>query len=50
MLEHAGHPKTGARILEALEETLASGISTRDLGGEATTEEMTEAVVQRLRG
>ncbi|QIN82728.1 tartrate dehydrogenase [Rubrobacter tropicus] len=50
MLEHAGHPKTGGRILEALEETLASGIRTRDLGGEANTEEMTDAVVERLGG
>ena len=50
MLEHAGHPKTGARILEALEETLASGTRTRDLGGKASTEEMTVAVVERLGG
>ena len=50
MLEHAGHPKTGNRILAALEETLASGTRTRDLGGDAGTEEMTQAVVERLGG
>ena len=50
MLEHAGHPETGDRILAALEETLASGIRTRDLGGKADTEEMTGAVVERLSG
>src|ERR687890_1083604 len=50
MLDHAGHPDADARILAALEETLASGTKTRDLGGQASTEEMTDAVVQRLGG
>jgi tartrate dehydrogenase/decarboxylase/D-malate dehydrogenase len=50
MLEHAGYPDAGARILTALEESLASGTKTRDLGGTATTAEVTEAVVQRLGG
>ncbi len=49
MLEHAGHPKAGGRILAALEDTLASGTRTRDLGGKAKTEEMTGAVVERLQ-
>jgi tartrate dehydrogenase/decarboxylase / D-malate dehydrogenase len=49
MLEHAGYPDVGARILAALEETLASGTKTSDLGGTATTEEIADAVVQRLR-
>ena len=50
MLEHAGHPKTGQKILAALEDTIESGTRTRDLGGDADTEAMTEAVLQRLRG
>ncbi|MDP8950074.1 MAG: tartrate dehydrogenase, partial [Actinomycetota bacterium] len=37
------------RVLDALEETLASGVKTRDLGGSATTEEVTEAVIEHLR-
>jgi tartrate dehydrogenase/decarboxylase / D-malate dehydrogenase len=49
MLDHAGFPNPGARILTALEETLASGTKTRDLGGTATTDEMADAVVQKLR-
>jgi isocitrate/isopropylmalate dehydrogenase len=49
LLEHAGYPEAGERVLEALEGTLASGTRTRDLGGSATTEEMTEAVIERLR-
>jgi tartrate dehydrogenase/decarboxylase/D-malate dehydrogenase len=49
MLDHAGFPDAGARILAALEETLASGTKTSDLGGTATTEEMADAVAQRLK-
>jgi tartrate dehydrogenase/decarboxylase / D-malate dehydrogenase len=49
MLDHAGFPDAGARILAALEETLASGTKTSDLCGTATTDEMVDAVVQRLR-
>src|ERR687898_207648 len=48
MLEHPGYPDAGARVLTALEETLASGTKTRDLGGTAGPEEVTNAVVQRL--
>jgi isocitrate/isopropylmalate dehydrogenase len=36
-------------MLAALEETLASGTRTSDLGGSASTEEVTEAVIERLR-
>ena len=49
MLDHAGFPEAGARVLAALEETLASGTKTRDLGGTATTDEMASAVVQSLK-
>jgi tartrate dehydrogenase/decarboxylase / D-malate dehydrogenase len=49
MLDHAGFPDAGARSLSALEETLASGTKTSDLGGTATTDKMADAVVQRLR-
>ena len=49
LLEHVGYPEAGARVLAALEETLAHGMKTRDLGGSATTEEVTDAVIERLR-
>jgi tartrate dehydrogenase/decarboxylase/D-malate dehydrogenase len=49
MLEHAGHPEAAERVLSALEDALASGTNTRDLGGSATTQEMTEAVIGRLQ-
>jgi tartrate dehydrogenase/decarboxylase/D-malate dehydrogenase len=48
LLDHTGHPDAGARILAALDDTLASGTKTRDLGGTATTEGMTDAVVNKL--
>jgi tartrate dehydrogenase/decarboxylase / D-malate dehydrogenase len=49
LLEHVGRPEAGQRVLTALEEVIAGGVRTRDLGGSATTEEMTEAVIGRLR-
>lgn len=50
MLEHLGHAQAGQRLLQALEDAIASDVRTRDLGGAATTEEMTDAVIARLRG
>ena len=50
MLDHAGYPDASARILTALEETFASGTKTRDLGGAGSTDELTDAVIQRLEG
>jgi tartrate dehydrogenase/decarboxylase / D-malate dehydrogenase len=49
LLEHVGYPAAGKRVLDALEETLASGVKTRDLGGSVTTDEVTGAVIERLR-
>ena len=48
MLDHAGHPEAGQKVLSALEDTIEAGTRTRDLGGEADTGEMTAAVVDRL--
>lgn len=50
MLEHLGHAQAGQRLLQALEDAIASDVRTRDLGGAATTEEMADAVIARLRG
>jgi tartrate dehydrogenase/decarboxylase / D-malate dehydrogenase len=49
MLDHVGHPEAGERVLLGLEDALAGGTKTRDLGGSATTHEMAEAVIERLR-
>ncbi len=49
MLESLGHAQAGQRLLQALEDALASGVRTRDLGGDADTERMADAVIAMLR-
>jgi len=44
MLEHLGEPAAAARVMKATEAVTAKGIVTRDLGGTATTVEVTRAV------
>ncbi|MEZ3143334.1 isocitrate/isopropylmalate family dehydrogenase [Halobaculum sp. MBLA0143] len=48
LLEHLGHDDAATAVEEATETTLAEGPHTPDLGGDATTEAVTEAVVDRL--
>lgn len=48
MLDHLGYPEEGQWIMDAIEKTLTAGIKTPDLGGSATTQSMTEAVLERL--
>ncbi len=50
MLDHLGHPEAAADLMEALRGSLRdAGTRTRDLGGSAGTEAVTEAVVGLLR-
>jgi tartrate dehydrogenase/decarboxylase/D-malate dehydrogenase len=48
MLEHLGEQQAADEVMRAVEATLAAGTRTRDLGGEATTEEFTSAVRSAL--
>ncbi|HEX2350238.1 MAG TPA: tartrate dehydrogenase [Ktedonobacterales bacterium] len=48
MLDHLGHPAEAARILSAIEATTAAGDLTPDLGGHATTQQVTDAIIARL--
>jgi isocitrate dehydrogenase (NAD+) len=49
MLEHIGDVDRAGRIRNALESTLKGGtVLTRDLGGSASTEEFTDAVIRAL--
>jgi tartrate dehydrogenase/decarboxylase/D-malate dehydrogenase len=51
MLEHLGHEQAATEVLGAIVGLLAEdGPRTADLGGAATTEEVTEALVARLEG
>ena len=43
-----GRYEDAERIEDAVEATLAAGILTRDIGGQASTKEMTEAIIERL--
>jgi tartrate dehydrogenase/decarboxylase/D-malate dehydrogenase len=49
MLDHLGEPDSHDRILRAIEAVIADErVRTPDLGGKATTEEMTRAVTSGL--
>jgi homoisocitrate dehydrogenase len=48
LLDHIGQPAAAQRVRTAIIETLRSGLTTRDLGGAATTKEITRAIVSHL--
>ena len=49
MLEHLGERDAAARVMNAIEQVTAEpALHTRDLGGNATTAQVTEAVCARL--
>jgi tartrate dehydrogenase/decarboxylase/D-malate dehydrogenase len=51
MLEHLGEVDSAARLMKAIETVTANkNLHTRDLGGTATTAQVTEAVCAELRG
>ncbi len=48
LLEHTGHADAAARVMSALESAARHGPKTRDVGGEASTREVGEAVAARV--
>jgi len=48
LLEHLGEEPAAARLMRAIEDVTARGPRTRDLGGEASTAEVTRAVCEVL--
>ncbi|HEY1930742.1 MAG TPA: tartrate dehydrogenase [Acetobacteraceae bacterium] len=50
MLEHLGETDAAALLMRAVEQVCASGVVTPDLGGKATTVEVTRAVIEAVRG
>ncbi|KAG1374301.1 hypothetical protein G6F59_018419 [Rhizopus arrhizus] len=49
LLEHLGENAAAARLMQAIESVTANpALHTRDLGGQATTEQVTAAVCARL--
>ena len=50
MLEHLGEKPAADLLMRAVEQVCAAGIMTPDLGGKATTAEVTRAVCEAVRG
>ena len=50
MLDHLGEAPASARLMRAIEAATARGVLTPDLGGTATTRDVTAAVVEAIRG
>ncbi len=50
MLDHLGEKAAGAALMRAVEQVCAAGIVTPDLGGTATTRDVTRAVCEGLAG
>jgi tartrate dehydrogenase/decarboxylase/D-malate dehydrogenase len=48
MLDHLGLPDEGARVMAAIEATTAAGVLTPDLGGTASTRDVTDAILSNL--
>ncbi|WP_224336200.1 3-isopropylmalate dehydrogenase [Haloprofundus halobius] len=48
LLDHLGHVEAGENVQAAVERVLEDGPRTPDLGGDASTEDVTSAVVERL--
>lgn len=48
MLDHIGEPAAAARLMTAVEQVTAAGITTPDLGGTATTAAVTAAVCRAI--
>ncbi|MFX4219673.1 MAG: tartrate dehydrogenase [Thalassobaculum sp.] len=49
MLEHLGEATAAARLMEAVEKVTAEGVITPDIGGTATTQQVTDAVCEAIR-
>ncbi len=50
MLDHLGLPEQAARLNQAIDTTTAAGVLTRDLGGTASTADVTKALIDALSG
>jgi tartrate dehydrogenase/decarboxylase / D-malate dehydrogenase len=50
MLDHLGEASASQRLMRAVESVTADGILTPDVGGKATTQEVTDAVCEAIRG
>lgn len=49
MLDHFGEQEVGSHVLEVIEQVTESGIITPDVGGSATTSEVTDQIISHLK-
>ena len=49
MLDHLGEADAARRLMKAMEQVCAAGIMTPDVGGNAATQEVTDAVIAAIR-
>ncbi len=49
MLDHFGETEIGTLLLDVIEDVLQDGIMTPDIGGSATTEEVTDRIINKLK-
>jgi tartrate dehydrogenase/decarboxylase/D-malate dehydrogenase len=49
MLDFLGYGELGQLVLDSIEETLEAGIKTADIGGNASTREVTDSIIAALR-
>jgi tartrate dehydrogenase/decarboxylase/D-malate dehydrogenase len=50
MLDHLGEAEASQHLMSAVERVCAAGILTPDVGGTATTQEVTDAVIEAVKG
>jgi tartrate dehydrogenase/decarboxylase/D-malate dehydrogenase len=50
MLDHLGESDAAERLMKAVENVCEAGIKTPDIGGSATTQDVTDAVCDAIRG
>jgi 3-isopropylmalate dehydrogenase len=48
LLEYLGYPRDAASVRDAVETVLETGPRTPDVGGDATTADVTDAIVERV--
>jgi len=48
MLDHAGMVDAGRRITAAVDKTILDGVRTRDMAGQASCAEFTDAIIANL--
>ncbi len=49
MLDHFGEKELAAKLLDIVEDVTEAGIKTPDIGGSSSTEEVSEAIIERLK-